>query len=110
MDLPKVKHFRGTWTLCVLADSHVRPSSGHKSQVWREILSMNAERSSAPRTPLLAGRPDAGRGLLKKPSMISAAEDLQKGKSLAKDKGCLNEGGQKVEGRRSEGVTRGRRC
>lgn len=54
--------------------------------------------------PLLTGRPDAGQGLLKKPSMISAAEDLQKGKRLAKDKGCLNEGGQKVEVRRSKGV------
>lgn len=60
--------------------------------------------------PLLTGRPDAGQGLLKKPSMISAAEDLQKGKSLAKAKVVLMRWGQKVEGRRSEGVTRGRRC
>lgn len=57
--------------------------------------------------PLLTGRPDAGQGLLKKPSMISAAEDLQKGKSLAKDKGCLNEGGTEGGGKEEQG---GERC
>lgn len=55
MDLSKVRHFRGAWTACVLADSHTRPSSRHKSQLWREILSMNAELSSALQPP-----PDRG--------------------------------------------------
>lgn len=76
--MPKVKHFRGTWTVCVLADRHARPSSRHKSQVWREILSTNAEFCAT--NPCLTGTPHAGQGPVKKLS-VKSAEELRKGKS-----------------------------
>lgn len=73
MDLSEVKHFRGMWT-----DSHTRPTSRHKSQLWREILSTNAELSPPlqpppppPPHPLTDTCPQNER---------DAAEDLRKGR------------------------------
>lgn len=61
MDLSKggSSEDRGPAACCVLADSHTHPAARHKSQLWREILSMNGELRSAlqpPPTPCRTGR------------------------------------------------------
>lgn len=64
MNLSKLRHFRGTYTVsvCVSLDawlSATLSSSRHKSQLRREILSMNALLSSMPRLWLI-GVPNRG--------------------------------------------------